>query len=334
VSFKLRPEESVGHAVRRLVRKQIDQAVGQLTGQSRGPRIEAVHDARKRFKKVRAVLRLVRDELGRAVFDRENHCFRDAGRPLSAVRDAQVLVDTVDKLRDHFKDEVPHEVFSPAREALKVRQKAVVKRVLDGENAAAAVSATAQEARERVADWADVPNRWAVLRAGLRRVYRQGRSAYRSACSAPRVEVLHEWRKRVKDLWHQLQVLRPLWPENLEALANEAHHLGDLLGDDHDLAVLHDLLTEEPPLGVDPEGMQALLDLIDRRRAELQQAAVALGRRLYAERPKAFLRRLGAYWHAWRSEKAAPFNGEVPQDHAGNDKRAPAGASAARDGKR
>ena len=59
---------------------------------------EVVHDARKRFKKIRAVLRLVRGGIDRRVFDRENVRFRDAGRPLSEVRDVGVLVQALDRL--------------------------------------------------------------------------------------------------------------------------------------------------------------------------------------------------------------------------------------------
>jgi CHAD domain-containing protein len=310
VSFAFRPGESVGHAVRRLARKSIDKALEQLT-EGPGPRTEAIHEARKRFKKVRAVLRLVRDDLGRKAFKRENRCFRDAGRPLSEVRDAQVLVGVVEALQEHFPGEAPAEAFAAVREALRVRQKAVAKRVLDEENAVAAVAATARGARERVAAWADVPDRWGAIRRGLRRVYRQGYDAFSEASAEPRVENLHEWRKRTKDLWHLLRVLGPLWPAALEAQAAEAHRLGDLLGDGHDLFVLHELLTEEPPLGVAPDSVQAVCALIERRRHELQESAVALGRRLYAQRPRAFVRSLEAWWHAWRSEASPGGKGDA-----------------------
>ena len=76
------------------------------------------------------------------------------------------------------------------------------------------------------------------LIAGLRRTYRDGRSAAKKARKKHDTEALHEWRKRVKDLWHQCQVLTPLWPKRMKAMADAAHDLSDLLGEDHDLAVL------------------------------------------------------------------------------------------------
>ena len=40
--------------------------------------------------------------------------------------------------------------------------------------------------------------------------------------------------------------------------------------------------------------------LIDRRQEELLDEAVEIGRRFYAEKPKAFSRRLASYWETWR----------------------------------
>ena len=93
MAFRLKRRESVADGVRRIVRRQIDDALDNL--QSRAD--EAVHDARKCFKRVRAVLRLVGDGLGNEAYDRENACFRDAGRPLTEVRDAEALVEAIDR---------------------------------------------------------------------------------------------------------------------------------------------------------------------------------------------------------------------------------------------
>ena len=98
MAFQLKPDESVAKGVRRLARAQIDKALDGLTGRDGTDPEEAVHDARKRFKRVRAVIRLARGGLGRKLADREDTRFRDAGRPLSEVRDAGVLVQAFDGL--------------------------------------------------------------------------------------------------------------------------------------------------------------------------------------------------------------------------------------------
>ena len=97
------------------MRKEIDAALGELTGDHRGARDEAVHEARKSLKKVRAVLRLVRPVVGEKGYRRENTCFRDAGRPLSVARDAQILVQTVEQLIGQVANEETDRPFAAMR---------------------------------------------------------------------------------------------------------------------------------------------------------------------------------------------------------------------------
>src|ERR1700690_4419144 len=96
MSFQLKRKESVSDGIRRIVKREIGTALEQLA--SRGQSDEAVHEARKCLKKVRAALRLVRDELGGPAYRRENFALRDAARPLTEVRDATMLVETLERL--------------------------------------------------------------------------------------------------------------------------------------------------------------------------------------------------------------------------------------------
>src|SRR5262249_61086923 len=134
--------------------------------------------AAKRFKKVRAVLRLVRDDLGAKVYRKENVAFRDAGRPLTAVRDARVLVQALDKLAEHFAEDVPPRTFAKVRKVLMADQRAVRRRVLDRDDAFARVTADVEAARERVKGWTLGHNGWAALKGGLERGYRDGYQAF------------------------------------------------------------------------------------------------------------------------------------------------------------
>jgi hypothetical protein len=99
MAFELKPDQSLPKGIRRIVRKQLAAALGQLTGPQKRSRDEAVHEARKRFKEVCAVLRLVRPVIGEKSYRRENTCFRDAGRPLTEVR-AKVFIEALDRLAE------------------------------------------------------------------------------------------------------------------------------------------------------------------------------------------------------------------------------------------
>src|SRR5205085_153720 len=125
--------------------------------------------------------------------------------------------------------------------------------------------------------------------------------AFGAAAGDPTIENLHEWRKQAKYLRYQLEILRPVWPERMGELADEADRMGDLLGDDHDLAVLRQLLTDDPGRFPEAGDREVLLALIDRRRAELEQEATLLGERFFQDRPRDFARPLKGYWKTWRS---------------------------------
>jgi CHAD domain-containing protein len=115
MSFELKPDEALRKGIRRIVRKQMDAALEHLTGLHRGSRDEAVHEARKCFKKIRAVLRIVRPVIGEKRYRKENTCLRDAGRPLTEVRDARILIETVDKLVEHYEEHMVGRSCSPRR---------------------------------------------------------------------------------------------------------------------------------------------------------------------------------------------------------------------------
>src|SRR5262245_35302933 len=200
MSFELRPDESLRKGIRRIVRKQMDEALEYLTGPHKGPRDEAVHEARKCFKKVRAVLRLVRPVTGEKSYREENTCFRDAGRPLTEVRDARIFVETLDGLSEHFREHLAGRSFADARRALQDNLRAVRKRVLDEQSAFSVVATAVRQGRGRVKSWADVPDRRRSIGKGLKGVYRRASDTFEDAAADPTVEKLHEWRKQANYL--------------------------------------------------------------------------------------------------------------------------------------
>src|SRR5262249_11084909 len=204
------------------------------------------------------------------------------------------------------KEHIAGRAFSDIRKMLQDNLRGVRRRVLDEQNAFTIVAETIRQARERVTNWADVPNGWSAVGQGLEDTYRRAGVAFEKASSDPTVENLHEWRKQAKYLRYQLEVLRPIWPERLEELVNEADRMGDLLGDDHDLAVLRQRLTDDPDHYGDKGDQEVLLALIDRRRAELEQGALLLGGRFFQDRRSEFARHLKGYWKGWRAQIEAP----------------------------
>jgi CHAD domain-containing protein len=186
-----------------------------------------------------------------------------------------------------------------SKKALLANQVEVTRRVLREDRAFAPVEEVARRALARVPEWRIERDGWPALEGGLRRVYRTGHRALSLAGENPTVENLHESRKQAKYLWHALQLLEPAWTAREKELGNQAHKLSQLLGDDHDLAVLRQTLAADPLAYGGHRVLKDLFAPVDRQRKELERQALALGRQVYKDSPKVFTSRLEAYWTAW-----------------------------------
>jgi CHAD domain-containing protein len=281
----------------RVAAERAEKALERLRGSSAADTetADAVHGARKDMKKLRTVLRLLRDELGAKRCKKENARFRDAARSLSETRDAEVNLETLDALGEH-EAALPEEALESWRKILDRDREAATNAARD-EPAVAEAIALIEAGLEAIRGWELEGDSWKLIDSSLIRTYRRGRRAMKAAAKRRGEADFHEWRKRAKDLWYELRLLSGSWPGPLEATADEAHKLTELLGDHHDLAVLREDLRQR---NLGEEDTVALEAAIGRRQEELAAKAFPLGRRLYAEKPKDFSRRLRRYWRAWR----------------------------------
>jgi CHAD domain-containing protein len=292
VSYAIRPSRSVGKELRRLLLEQADAGIGACAGADLDNAHEAVHEVRRCLKKARSALRLGRSALDADAFRRENSFLRDVGRSISQVRDAQAVVEAVEELAESFAGDATPVALAPALDAVRrLRDGAAAPGELNRALAAAGDQLT--EARGRLARLSFDGAGFSAIAPGLRRGYRDARKAMRRAGTEPGDEARHEWRKRVKDHRYHVQLLRSIGPEALGARLAELHRLTDLLGADQDLATLEALLDCRPELDAG-----ALRPLIGQRRTELIAAAGPLSARLLAERPAAFVERMGRLWAA------------------------------------
>ena len=266
-----------GDVPRRVVQAQLDKAIGGLEAAGDDDLAEAVHSARKSLKRVRSALRLGRDVLGDDVYRRENEAVRDAGRRLSGARDSQVMVDTLDALLDRHRDELPPQGFAGLRARAGARSTARRRRACGPTPARSPTcSSELRAVRRRTAAWDGDGRDLAALGPGLARAYRRGRKTLRAAAEETGDEALHDLRKRVKDLWYMSELVRPASPKRAKKLATRASDLSDVIGEDHDLAVLRETADRHSGRLTATE-FDLLDDLIARRRADLQAAGARRG---------------------------------------------------------
>lgn len=295
-AYRLKSKEGLADGVRRIALGRTDKALERLDGVEGDALAAAVHGARKDLKKLRALLRLVRPELGAKRFKAGNRRYRGAGRLLSGSRDAEVKLETLAKLADRSPD-LPAATLKAWEGMLEAERDELAATLREGEGGHIAAAREAIEGgRGEIDDWPLRTDSWAPVGSGLTESYRAGRRLMKRVRAEAGAEGVHEWRKRTKDLWYQLRIVEDAWPELLGPTVDQAHELAELLGEHHDLAVLAEDLRERDRLG-DRDPFEAA---IAKSQAELLKAAIGIGRRLYAEKPKAFRRRIKAYWLAWR----------------------------------
>ena len=300
-AYRLLSREPVGAGVKRILASQVDDAIAQLRGEAGSEPAEAVHEARKDIKKIRSALRLVREELGDDAWRRENDHYREVARGLSGFRDAEILVEALDGLSERFGEDRQGR-FDGLRKQLDSENRAAHD---DGsiERAMTEAAAGLAAGRGRIDSLPLEGDGWELIGPGLHRTYRRGRKRLRAVEEEASVTNLHELRKRVKDLWYQVRLIRDADAHLLGALADHAHDLSDHLGDDHDLALLGDTVRRRRTAFPEPAAKRHLLEAIDQRRGELQFAAISLAERIYADKPKRFIKRLEKRWEAWRDRE-------------------------------
>lgn len=300
MAFQIKPHKSAAKEIRRIALERLQKAQKALLLPVED-RAQGIHQARKRIKEVRALLRLARGPLGKH-YRKENRRLRDINRTLSAMRDAGALIEVWDAMAR----QTPERFSAPEKQAVR---KQLVLRGRDGgttveesHNLLREALDELAEAEETVASWPLEDKGFALLGPGLRRSFDSGRSALAAVAQAPTDERLHDWRKQVKDHWYHTRVLSAVWPVAFKDRAKLLKELSELLGQDQDLALLLAFMDQEPGLFGSSDQRMELIALADERRAWLQASASSRGKRLYAEAGAPLSKRWARYWKIAKQE--------------------------------
>ena len=289
MSYELRADQSLRKNLLRIFRQQIDGGLALARGETK-PEDTLVHDLRKHLKKARAVLRVLREQIGGDSFRREDRRLRDVGRLMTQVRDAEVRLQTIRQLEQ------------ATRHHYRSYQKIARLLAAELENFLAAFAGwekkavwLLERARCESKKWSRRNYRWPRLRRALQHTYKSGRKALATARAKPSAENIHELRKQTKLLGYQMRLLRPWNNLVVGGVIEELTQLGHLLGRVHDLVFLADRLRLER--GESHWGKQddELLNLIESSEAELQRDGIEIAERFFAERPSEF----GLHFDEW-----------------------------------
>lgn len=287
----LQRRRSSARQARRILRRQLEKGLKVLDGGRASD--EGIHDARKRIKQARATLRLLRKALAGAEYRREEQTLRDAAQPLSSARDAKILLEALDGMQQQYRGTQHIEGTQRFRRALLRARTQARRHALTDATGVRRSRRLLRKARARAKHWPLGHDGWRLLVQGAVRRYAKGRDALADVNRERTAERLHRWRKQTKYLYLQLELLAPISSPYIARCARRLHRLSDDLGDDHDLAMLHERVAAY--MRDFPTELKGgtLLNAIERSRTRLQSRALLRGSRLYGGRPARLARRLG-----------------------------------------
>jgi len=306
MSYQLRREEKIGDSVHRICCKEIDLALQIVSGEKETDDTP-VHETRKHIKKARAVIRLVKKEIGRGLFNRQDHFLRDAGRLISDIRDAEVRLETIRQLQG-ITQRHKRRIYGKVEELMVLELESFMAAFAEWQAQAAPLLL---QAREELEAWHVADFRTKQMCCALQRTYRIARQALADAKTSASAEDFHAFRSKAKQLWYQLRIIRPANIVVLKNLAGELRTIADLLGRAHDLSFLGDRLRQDCGRSAAAREGHDLLAVIEASQSDLQRAAVELADRFFSEKPRDFGGRISSWLREWTEQQSPSVAGEL-----------------------
>ena len=293
MAFRLKTGEAVSSDIRRIVLQQLDRATSELTAIGDPESDQAIHDARRRVKKIRAIIRLVRPVLDKA--HRADPQLRRVSKLLAPVADGQGVIDTLNVLLKRYRRELPRKTAAAIREGLIDRSRQIDSKA-HKDGVLEKAQTTLREERRRVKRWRLSAEGFHALAPGLRASVRRARFAMMNACLRPTAQHHHTWRRHVKNHWFHVRLLGARCGYRLVPYQRQLEALDGILGEYHNLVLLHEVLVSDSTLS--QLEITRCLRIVQRYQAELRRQAQMLGIRIYSEKPRRFVRRVRELWDA------------------------------------
>jgi CHAD domain-containing protein len=298
MSFQLKRGKPVARELSRIVAKEFETAIDELDGRQGADRAEAVHEARKCVKKTRAVLRLLKQNLGDD-YDVLAGRLRSMAHQLSSLRDVDAGSEMMSALRDHYPRIVTRSMSRAVQRGLLARTRATMARV-DPDRLLPRVARAIKRSGTRVQRRIRRAAHAGAIRAGIRRGYRRARKAMACVRTHPENPPFHTWRRRVKDHWYHMRLL--------EGRTGRAHvrirrlkQLETWLGDDHNLVMLRATILEAPARFGDERMTAVVLGCVAKYQTTLRRRALKSGRQLFGSTPSAFRTQVDGWWRKGRA---------------------------------
>lgn len=254
---------------------------------------------------MRGLLHLFRNDLcGVAIFKRENAAIRTASRNLSLLRDADVMLETCNAIIQARDKETRKEEFGWITQAFRDRRKELNREKTHLADKLDEYRSAITDVRQRVNGWLLRSDGFDSVRQGLEETYQRCITEMDTALREYTDDAFHEWRKVVKYHRYHCRLLGPVWTPVMRARHKQTQKLSEYLGDDHDLAVMRQIIRQEKECRFSArDNAEQFIHLLNAESERLRYESNFLGTRLFTESAEDFTERIHGYWECWRNQK-------------------------------
>ena len=246
--------QNIGNRLIRTISHQVEKA-GYFCQAENISSNQKVHELRRGFKRLRALLRFFR-EIPDSPAIQLNEDIRNFGKLLAPLRESGVNTDLFEK-EFCFNPHLQEKKIRSARELLARKNKDLVERGFIENNLHNTIR-TFFDGFETILTQnnSELPTRIQLF-SEVSQSYLKSTTIYRQLPANPHPGEWHELRKKLKRLWYQFDFIKFLHPRYFKLKTDQLNKITDQLGDDHDLHVFaEDLLAEG--YGFDNEELRIL----------------------------------------------------------------------------
>ena len=256
-----------------------------------------IHEIRRSVKKIRAILRLLRDSMGYPVYIRENNFFRDVSRKLSKVRDSEVILKQTESIINHLpskykkisSDRIIHELIRQRDELIGL--------IRDQDETLDVIQAEIQGHVEQIRKIHLKNKSFTAISSGIKRIYRQARKYLKATIHTGDPEMIHCLRKRVRYLWYHLSMLKKSAPKDLKPQIRKLHVISENLGVYRDCRLLLKTLEKNEFFQIHEDASRIIHKNIIHLQEKVLLNAVTQSEKFFTDRPSKFENNILKYFN-------------------------------------
>jgi CHAD domain-containing protein len=293
VTLKIRSRENYSDGIKRILTGLNKDAARLVVSKSRVH--ISVHEVRTHIKKIRGILKLIRDEIGDEQYRILNDYYRHLGLEVAPVRDDTSQVELLLKMSKEIKSVALKKSIGKAMKKIRNKRKDHFSEFYS--------KGKDQSIRQKFLDQVDVVQQLnikgdpdLVIRKSLKRTYINARNSMHASFKSNTNEDFHNWRKQVKYLTYHMMLLRKAWSPYFESYSDELSRLGTLLGEIHDLFLFRYHLKEGALSGLDKNLKTGLQRKIYKTHKILFKKVHPLGMKIFGESATRFTNLLYVFW--------------------------------------